>query len=730
MKRTSPSALALLPFLLVYLGLLGLAAPLPSAAPAGAAQDEAALDLEARIVAKVDDAEPALIQELAELRSQPALDALLRIYDLMSSVFMRQMVLEGLRLYDEVPGLERIALQHMTDVATQAQDRELRERAVDLIASCNNYGKAFLVMIVESSADDAIRVRAMQHHVGRVRDEDLPWYRAIFRPTEEEKAKARKGKEVEEKVPYQLGELRRLAFEALAPSLTKEELVEALEDKSREVRLRALEELDTRDDPAALELAEELYEQGEALPADRLAAARILARRQGGDVAPRFIDDGGKANTPDELLHGLADLLVEMDDPQANKLLLRQAGKGKGAKLLFSVLASRHIQDPKLDKTLIKLLEEDEPAVRSAAIDALVERRCKDALPALEDVVAEAEEPLVVRDAVQAITSLRGDDPAWTARLVELAKGDALDLRNAALSAIGRTRNPEHLPLLVDALQSEQWSTRLTAAQALETMGQREGVGALAKRMEHEVGRMAVEMSDILWRLTGQPFRTNGKLWAKWWEDQGESFQIISGSELRKLEKEEELRRLRQTSRTPSQFFGIKIISQRVIFVLDISGSMNDPTRGKFVGERGEPRIEVAKRELANALDSLDRNSLFNVITFSSEVASWMDRISELTPATLQEAKDYVGRLGAFGGTNIHGALRFAFDDPDVDTIYFLSDGEPSVGDVIDPHAIRLEVQRWRENRDVTIHAIAVGGSLKLLEWLAEDSGGKYVDIP
>lgn len=697
---------------------------------ASPAPREDASTLVTQIKQGMETADPALIQRLAEVRTKEALDGLLEIYELMSSVFMRQMVLEGLRLFDEVPGLERIALQKMTDVATEATDRELRERAVDLLAACGNYGKAFLVMIVESSAEDAIRERAMQHHVGTVRDEDLVWYGDIYEPDEEAKAKARKGKIEEEQVPYQLPELRKLAFEALAASLSKEEVLAALQDRNRHIRLRALEELANRGEDEAMEEAERLYEQSNAIPGDRLAAAKILARGRGEGAAQAFLKDGGKSNMPEELVFGLADILAEMNDPEVNEEIIKLAGKSKGMKLTFFLRASRHLEDPKLDKALIKLLDDEDPTVQNDVIHALVDHRSKDAVPALEELMLESEEPLVVSAAVAGISTLRGDDPAWTERLLELSKGEEPNRRNAALEAIAKTRNPDYLELLIKALDAEQWSTRLTAARGLETMKLRPGVEALVRRIQQEEGRMALELSNILWRMTGQPFRTNGKLWEKWWQEQGANFQVISESELHKLAKEEELRRLRETTKSPSSFFGIRILSHRVIFVLDISGSMAELTRGKWVGSNGDPRFDVARRELSNALDSLDRNSLFNVIVFSSEVSSWQDRISEFNPTTLQEAKDYIARLGAAGGTNIHGALRFAFEDPDVDTIYFLSDGEPSEGEVIDPHAIRREVARWRENRDVTIHTVAVGGSLQLLEWLAEDTGGTHVSIP
>ena len=80
-------------------------------------------------------------------------------------------------------------------------------------------------------------------------------------------------------------------------------------------------------------------------------------------------------------------------------------------------------------------------------------------------------------------------------------------------------------------------------------------------------------------------------------------------------------------------------------------------------------------------------------------------------------------------GTNLYGSLEFAFDDPDVDTIFILSDGEPSVGDIIDPQLIREAIAERNATRNVVINTIAFGADLQVLEWLAEDSGGTHVSI-
>jgi len=58
-----------------------------------------------------------------------------------------------------------------------------------------------------------------------------------------------------------------------------------------------------------------------------------------------------------------------------------------------------------------------------------------------------------------------------------------------------------------------------------------------------------------------------------------------------------------------------------------------------------------------------------------------------------------------------------------------LSDGEPSVGKITDPWGIRNEVATWNRERGVVIHSISVGGKFRVLEWLAEDSGGEFTQV-
>jgi len=175
------------------------------------------------------------------------------------------------------------------------------------------------------------------------------------------------------------------------------------------------------------------------------------------------------------------------------------------------------------------------------------------------------------------------------------------------------------------------------------------------------------------------------------------------------------------------RFFGVEASGDRVVYVIDLSGSMNG---GLTPGERKELRELVDARK-ASASDPIARIPLeairtrldaaveftkasirglkdtawFAVIYFSSSFA-WADGETELRPATklnVAAALKSVDRTRMGYGTNLHGGLRRAFETlvpgpgrrtrfegstgaPDdlvraPTTIFVLSDGAPNWDD-------------------------------------------------
>ena len=61
-----------------------------------------------------------------------------------------------------------------------------------------------------------------------------------------------------------------------------------------------------------------------------------------------------------------------------------------------------------------------------------------------------------------------------------------------------------------------------------------------------------------------------------------------------------------------------------------------------------------------------------------------------------------------------------------MDTIFVLSDGQPTHGRETAPAVIRSEVKRWNAVRRIRLHTVAIGLDLEVLKNLALDSGGEH----
>jgi Mg-chelatase subunit ChlD len=167
---------------------------------------------------------------------------------------------------------------------------------------------------------------------------------------------------------------------------------------------------------------------------------------------------------------------------------------------------------------------------------------------------------------------------------------------------------------------------------------------------------------------------------------------------------------------------------------------MNDPIGNSQTGSAAQRKIDAAKQQLKAALAGLENGDLFNIITYAVDVKPWQRRMVKRTAKVAKQVERFIdNEIEAEGGTNIHDALRDAFRlagigamdkayESNVDTIFFLTDGRPSVGEVQDPEEILLRVKDWNRLARIVVHTVGVGqdhdGSF--LRRLAEENGGQY----
>jgi hypothetical protein len=373
-----------------------------------------------------------------------------------------------------------------------------------------------------------------------------------------------------------------------------------------------------------------------------------------------------------------------------------------------------------------------DPEVRIAALRAAARLEDRDALPRCERA-ASGLDPAVAAAAIEAITKLRRDDPGWRERLRRLVHAPRTPLRIAAVRSLAALRDESAVPLLVRLLDDESWRVREAAAEGLSELRSRAAVEPLIDRLAGERLRVRGAIVRALRRTTGMPLQDNARDWRRWWSDAAATFAVPPLAAVEAME--ERLARNAALVRTRATFYGIPVDSDHLALVIDVSGSMAEPDRmlsdpdATAAGDRlaAATKLDVAKAEVEQLIARLPEGAALNLLFFSDDVERWQRGLVPLSRGHASRACAYVRERRAAGATNLFDALADALADPQLDTIYLLSDGNPTAGRIVDPIALRAEIRRRNAARGIRIHVVSIGHESALLRHLAEDSGGSCV---
>ena len=378
-------------------------------------------------------------------------------------------------------------------------------------------------------------------------------------------------------------------------------------------------------------------------------------------------------------------------DPNVRAVMARALGRLKHAQ------AADRLSEPLKDKVL---------DVRAAALESVAERKDKSAEAVLHREAQSSNEEA----AAVAIGLLPGFPSEATLQLLlKLAGQYKPGLAIPALEALGALKAVEALPVLEKSLKAKEWPLRVAVIRALSRLHRKECVELLVERIDKEEGRMLAEIVDALRGLTGKPFGYAPGQWKEWWAGAKESF-----------EPPDKAAALLASQAGMTTYHGVPVLSNRIVFLLDISGSMSELSGS-------ESRIDQAKKELQRVLSQLGSGAQVNMVFFDERIEPWKKGLVPIK-ANLKEAHAVVQKVAPRGQTNIFDALEFAFANKEADTIYLLSDGDPTNGRVIDPDDILREVHKLNRLRQIVIHTISFGAS-RFMRELAAENGGQYIEI-
>ena len=461
-----------------------------------------------------------------------------------------------------------------------------------------------------------------------------------------------------------------------------------------------------------------------------------------------------------------------------------------------AVLALEGQTDPEVVKILEPILRDKDPAVVSAAVGVLAgltHPACQTAI--IELLAGSSKEPVrlgILR--VLAFGALDHDgaavreclvDRSWQVRrraamalvalnqrefipdLLLLCEDKEVAVRCTALDGLTTMKADEVRAPASALLTDEAWQVRASAIAALGTVRHRDSIPLLIERLKLEDGRLADDAIAALEYLTARAFGPRIELWERFWTQYKDRYQIPTEAELAKLAKRRaELKAIYQpVPGEATTYHGIQSKSRKVLFVIDVSGSMEsevvEKDRFKDGGYPSYSRMDIVKTELARTIDGLPKETMFNILSFATKVRPWKKKLVKANVLSKSSAMEWTSKLEPLGGasnndlasvglvgtanlgagrTNTWGALSWALAmdleakrDPyllEVDTIFFLSDGRPTHGKIVDIEDILKGVREANDLRKVVLHTIAIGEFQKtFMMRLAQNNGGVFVDL-
>ncbi|MGE4619543.1 MAG: HEAT repeat domain-containing protein, partial [Planctomycetota bacterium] len=382
------------------------------------------------------------------------------------------------------------------------------------------------------------------------------------------------------------------------------------------------------------------------------------------------------------------------------------------------------------ESTLASLLRHPSVQLRKAALRALAMLGSSSAVEEIAKASRRTQRDIdFQREAVRALCRL---DPTQALDML-LALGNHRDvsLRTLVVTALGKVAGEVSLLRRIEALSDPAWQVRSAALRSMAGTHDVRVVDALITAMEREDGALLPQVVERLIAATGVDLGPDVMNWRQYWKRVRDRYNPVEVAR-KEAEKEGGHTYVRKAdpnaARTPS-YFGVEIVSRRIAFIVDCSGSMAQQVTVPKEGGGNETmqRLDLAKSELLIAIEKLRPGTFFNLVRFDNKPINLNPKPVKLAPKSVKNAKQFVRGLQPGGGTNIYDSLADVLQAGDVDTIFFLSDGAPSMGTFVDPERILEEIQRLNEESQVTIHTIALGFTSAFLENLAAQNRGSYI---
>lgn len=355
-------------------------------------------------------------------------------------------------------------------------------------------------------------------------------------------------------------------------------------------------------------------------------------------------------------------------------------------------------------------------------------------------------EPRIRRAARRALVGW-GDDAVHACFLDELErKSEAIDTEALALAekhfasvhfAPGSKVVPRYVELVRTALVADDWRTASRAIVLQSPLDNETAVPALIEALSvwhrrAEAGaqslRVRFELQRALRERLGRKFGMDAEEWREWWalvrsgQIAGQSPKTQGGI----------------AESTEASFFGVRPMSDRIVFVIDRSGSMQSAFGMGTTGasNAGLRRWDEAENQLLGFLEAIGPKARFDVILFHDIAESWRGSLVPTSKDNLKAVREWLRFQRPNGGTQLRAGVDLALHTaPDgaidlakieADTVIVLCDGETAEGAAwVEPF-----LERILPTTRMVFHGVQVGSQGdETLSKLACGSRGDFVRI-
>jgi len=290
----------------------------------------------------------------------------------------------------------------------------------------------------------------------------------------------------------------------------------------------------------------------------------------------------------------------------------------------------------------------------------------------------------------QAVATAR--DAVCLTELHKLLQHRDLRIQIEAARAIEQIRSPESIQPLLAKLKDRRltWPVKVAVLSAIGAIPDVRSVEPLLAMQAGEKGRFRQDVAYALASINCGKHGDNPKSWRTWWAENRETFKI----DVEATAKWRREHRVQDIDISPlADFYGVDIISDRIVFVLDTSASM-----------RGD-KIASLKETMAQTLSDMPEFVKFNIVDFGG-VIRVMNRYELMKGILSGAAASEIGQMGLSLGTRTFDAMEVATELRELDSIMYLSDGAPVAGQFQAWGSITRGFDLYIRYRPISIHCI------------------------